>query len=129
MVSHDKTFEIFTDGVVRVVGTSMLLMQHQVQKGDIFRMCQVKEEPIQNWIALAIGRARTTKTPAIFWLDENRAHDAQLIRKVNISLPKCDTDELSIMSTSPVEAMRYSLECVKMGKNTISVTGNVLRDY
>ncbi|MDF5441783.1 NADP-dependent isocitrate dehydrogenase, partial [Vibrio parahaemolyticus] len=97
--------------------------------GDIFRMCQVKDAPIQDWVKLAVTRARATGVPAVFWLDENRAHDAELIKKVNAYLPDHDTDGLEIKILSPVEACKYSLERMKAGLDTISVTGNVLRDY
>ena len=127
--SHDKTFELSQNGVVRVVSDSALLMEHNVQKGDIFRMCQVKDAPIQDWVKLAVSRAKATGAPAVFWLDENRAHDAQLIQKVNNYLSDHDTDGLSLLIKSPVDATKFSLERIKQGKNTISVTGNVLRDY
>lgn len=127
--SHDKTFELSQDGIVRVVNDSALFMEHTVQKGDIFRMCQVKDEPIQDWVKLAVTRSRATGAPAVFWLDENRSHDAQLIKKVRAYLPNHDTDGLSILIKSPVEATKFSLERIKAGKDTISVTGNVLRDY
>ena len=127
--SHDKTFELSQDGIVRVVNDSELFMEHTVQKGDIFRMCQVKDEPIQDWVKLAVTRSRATGAPAVFWLDENRSHDAQLIKKVRAYLPNHDTDGLSILIKSPVEATKFSLERIKAGKDTISVTGNVLRDY
>ncbi len=128
--SHDKTFEIATDGVVKVVDAKgKVLTEHQVEAGDIWRMCQVKDAPIQDWIGLAVRRARATGAPAVFWLDENRAHDAELIKKVNQYLPNHDTEGLEIYIMSPVEATRFSLERIKDGKDTISVTGNVLRDY
>ncbi len=128
--SHDKTFEIPANGTVKVIdqdGNS--LMEHQVSKGDIWRMCQVKDAPIQDWIKLAVNRAKATGWPAVFWLDENRAHDAQLIKKVHQYLPNFDTSELEIKILSPEKATKYTLERVKNGENTISVTGNVLRDY
>ncbi|KAA1247094.1 NADP-dependent isocitrate dehydrogenase [Aquimarina sp. RZ0] len=128
--SHDKTFEIKTDGVVRVVNTSgTILIEHRVEEGDIWRMCQTKDAPVKDWVKLAVNRARATKTPTIFWLDKNRAHDAELIKKVEIYLPEHDTDDLDIQIMSPVDATRFSLERIKDGKDTISVTGNVLRDY
>ncbi len=128
--SHDKTFEIQQDGVVRVVDTSgNVLIEHPVEKGDIWRMCQTKDAPIKDWVKLAVKRAKATNTPTIFWLDKNRAHDAQLIEKVNTYLPEHDTTGLDIRIMSPVEATRFSLERIKDGKDTISVTGNVLRDY
>ncbi len=128
--SHDKTFEIQGNGIVRVVDTSgNVLIEHTVEQGDIWRMCQTKDAPIKDWIKLAVNRARATKTPTIFWLDKNRAHDAELIKKVNTYLPEHDTTDLDIRIMSPVEATRFSLERIKDGKDTISVTGNVLRDY
>ena len=128
--SHDKTFEMTGNGVVRVVSASgdTLLEQH-VEEGDIFRMCQAKDLPIQDWVKLAVKRARTTGWPAVFWLDRNRAHDAQLIEKVQKYLANHDTDGLDIRILSPVEATLFSCERLKAGENTISVTGNVLRDY
>ena len=128
--SHDKTFEIPSNGTVKVIdqnGTTLL--EHSVSEGDIWRMCQVKDLPIQDWIKLAVSRARATGWPAVFWLDENRAHDAELIKKVNKYLPNHDTDGLEIKILSPEKATHYTLERVKKGENTISVTGNVLRDY
>ena len=128
--SHDKTFEIPADGTVTVSDTAgNTLMQHQVEQGDIWRMCQTKDLPIQDWVKLAVNRARLTGQPAIFWLDKNRAHDANLIRKVEKYLKDHDTNGLEIKIMSPVDAIRYTLKRVKEGKNTISVTGNVLRDY
>lgn len=128
--SHDKTFEISTAGEVRVVAQSGdVLMSHEVAEGDIWRMCQVKDAPVQDWVKLAVNRARATGAPAVFWLDQNRAHDAQLIIKVNKYLQDYDTAGLEIHIMSPVEATRYSLQRMKEGKDTISVTGNVLRDY
>lgn len=128
--SHDKTFEMEDDGVIRVLdGSGNVLIEHDVHKGDIWRMCQVKDAPIQDWVKLAVNRARATGSPAVFWLDKNRAHDAQLIQKVNAYLPNHDTSGLEIHIKSPVEATRFSLERIKDGKDTISVTGNVLRDY
>lgn len=128
--SHDKTFEMAASGTVRVVDTAgTVLMKHTVEAGDIWRMCQVKDAPIQDWVKLAVSRARATGSPAVFWLDENRAHDAQLIAKVKQYLPQHDTTGLEIHIKSPVEATTFSLARIKDGKDTISVTGNVLRDY
>ncbi len=128
--SHDKTFEIQNDGVVKVVSQDgSTLLEHSVEAGDIWRMCQVKDAPIENWVELAVNRARATGWPTIFWLDENRAHDAQVITKVNHYLKNHDTKGLNIQIMSPAKATRYTLERVKKGENTISVTGNVLRDY
>lgn len=127
--SHDKTFELEADGVVRVVSGDQVLISHEVKQGDIWRMCQTKDAPIQDWVKLAVNRARATSDPAIFWLDENRAHDRELIKKVNTYLQDHDTKGLEIHIMSPVEATRFSLERIKSGKDTISVTGNVLRDY
>jgi isocitrate dehydrogenase len=129
--SHDKTFEIKANGVVRVVDktSGATLMEHAVEKGDIWRMCQVKDLPIQDWIKLAIGRARATNTPAVFWLDEARAHDSELIKKVVKYLPLENTKGLEIKILSPLDATNYTLTRLKEGKDTISVSGNVLRDY
>lgn len=128
--SHDKTFEIPADGTVRVVDDAgQVVFEHAVEKGDIWRMCQAKDAPIQDWVKLAVNRARLSGTPAIFWLDENRAHDANVIKKVNAYLPQHDTQGLDIQILAPVEAIRVSLQRMKDGKDTISVTGNVLRDY
>jgi isocitrate dehydrogenase len=128
--SHDKTFEVSADGKIEVIDTSnTVLMAHNVEAGDIWRMCQVKDAPIQDWIKLAVSRAKASQTPAVFWLDENRAHDAELIKKVNSYLPNHDTTSLDIRILSPIEATKFTLERVKAGKDTISVTGNVLRDY
>ena len=128
--SHDKTFEIEANGVVEVVDKNgNTLTSHQVQKGDIWRMCQVKDAPIQDWVKLAVTRARTSKTPAVFWLDKNRAHDAELIIKVKKYLQNYDLSEIEFMILSPIEATHYTLERLKDGLDTISVTGNVLRDY
>ncbi|MEO2279347.1 NADP-dependent isocitrate dehydrogenase [Pseudoalteromonas pernae] len=128
--SHDKTFEIKSAGKVRVVDANdNVLIEHDVEAGDIWRMCQVKDAPIQDWVKLAVNRARATNTPAVFWLNEERAHDAQLIKKVNAYLPQHDTDGLEILILDPIAATKYSLERIKEGKDTISVTGNVLRDY
>lgn len=128
--SHDKTFEIQLDGKITVLDQDLnTLMEHEVSKGDIWRMCQVKDLPVQDWVKLAVSRARATKVPAVFWLDEERAHDAELIKKVNKYLPQHNTDGLEIKILAPEKATRYTLERVKEGKDTISVTGNVLRDY
>lgn len=129
--SHDKTFILPAAGMVKVVDTSSgrTLLEQSVEQGDIFRMCQVKDAPILDWVKLATNRARATGAPAVFWLDENRPHDAELIKKVNAYLPRFDTDGLEIRIMSPVEATRFSLERIKQGLDTISVTGNVLRDY
>ncbi|WP_115305930.1 NADP-dependent isocitrate dehydrogenase [Suttonella ornithocola] len=128
--SHDKTFEIAGDGEVRVVDEAgNVLMQHNVEAGDIWRMCQTKDAPIKDWVQLAVNRARLSNTPAVFWLDENRAHDRELIKKVKADLAQLDTTGLDIQILSPEAATRYTLERVKAGKDTISVTGNVLRDY
>ncbi|MDQ1770323.1 NADP-dependent isocitrate dehydrogenase [Labilibaculum sp. A4] len=128
--SHDKTFIAQGDGVIRVVefdGT--IVMEQKVEKGDIFRMCQVKDAPIQDWVKLAVNRAKATNTPAIFWLDKNRAHDAQLIKKVSTYLADYDTSGLDIRILTPDDAIAFSLERIRKGEDTISVTGNVLRDY
>ncbi|MBD2189210.1 NADP-dependent isocitrate dehydrogenase [Pseudanabaena mucicola] len=128
--SHDKTFEITADGLVRVIDeTGKVLIEHSVAKGDIWRMCQTKDLPIQDWIKLAVSRAKATGNPTIFWLDEHRAHDANLIAKVKKYLPEHDTTGLDIRIMSPVAAMKFTCEQIKVGKNVISVTGNVLRDY
>jgi isocitrate dehydrogenase len=128
--SHDKTFEIPTTGTVRVVDTNGdVVLEHVVSKGDIYRMCQTKDVPIRDWVKLAVTRARATGSPAVFWLDESRAHDRNLIAKVNEYLPEHDTDDLDIRILSPVEAIAFSLDRIRKGEDTISVTGNVLRDY
>ncbi|MEZ5849560.1 MAG: NADP-dependent isocitrate dehydrogenase [Hyphomicrobiaceae bacterium] len=128
--SHDKTFEIPAAGTVRVVAEDgTVLLQQKVEAGDIFRMCQVKDVAVQDWVKLGIRRARLTNTPAVFWLDKNRAHDAQLIAKVETYLKDQDTSGLDIRILAPVEAMKFSLERIRKGEDTISVTGNVLRDY
>ena len=128
--SHDKTFEAAADGTICVVDSNdKVLLEHKVGKGDIWRMCQVKDAPIQDWIKLAVNRARLSSTPAVFWLNSKRAHDAELIKKVNQYLPEHDTKGLDIQIMSPEAATRHSLERIKQGKDTISVTGNVLRDY
>ncbi|MFP3568434.1 NADP-dependent isocitrate dehydrogenase [Paraburkholderia sp. SIMBA_030] len=128
--SHDKTFQIPANGVVRVTDTAgQVLLEQPVEAGDIWRMCQAKDAPIQDWVKLAVNRARATGTPAIFWLDAARAHDAQIISKVERYLKNHDTSGLDIRIMTPVEATRFSLERIRAGKDTISVTGNVLRDY
>ena len=128
--SHDKTFEIPAAGTVRVIDESgRTLLEHKVATGDIWRMCQTKDLPIQDWVKLAVNRARATSVPAIFWLNQNRAHDANLIAKVDRYLQDHDTSGLDIRIMAPVDAMRFTLERVKQGADTISVTGNVLRDY
>ncbi len=128
--SHDKTFEIEKDGVIQVVdGKGNVLLSHDVEQGDIWRMCQVKDAPIRDWVKLAVNRARATNWPAIFWLNEDRAHDSELIKKVNLYLKDHDTQGLDIQIMSPYEATLYTLDRVKNGEDTISVTGNVLRDY
>ena len=128
--SHDKTFEIPSDGSMRVIDEAdNILLDTPVEKGDIWRMCQTKDLPIRDWVKLAVTRARLTGQPAIFWLDDHRAHDANLIKKVNAYLKDHDTSGLEIKIMSPMAAMQYTLERVKAGKDTISVTGNVLRDY
>ena len=128
--SHDKTFELVSDGEVRVVAEDgTVLLSRPVETGDIFRMCQVKDAPIQDWVKLAVRRARLTNTPAVFWLDAKRAHDAQLILKVQKYLKDHDTSGLDIRILGSVEAMQFSLDRIRKGLDTISVTGNVLRDY
>ncbi len=128
--SHDKTFELSAPGTVRVVdGNDRVLMSHTVDTGDIWRMCTVKDAPIQDWVKLAVTRARATGVPAVFWLDANRAHDAQLIEKVGRYLPSHNTDGLEFPILSPIKATQLSLERIRKGLDTVSVTGNVLRDY
>lgn len=128
--SHDKTFEVSQAGTVRIVDDSgAVLIEHQVEKGDIWRACQTQNEPITDWVKLALGRARATNSPVVFWLDKNRAHDAQLIEKVNACLAQHDTDGLEIHTLNVAEATRFTLRRCKDGKDTISATGNVLRDY
>ncbi len=128
--SHDKTFQIKAKGTVRVVDENGdILMQQPVAEGDIFRMCQVKDAPIQDWVKLAVSRARASSTVAIFWLDANRAHDAEIIKKVTVYLADHDTNDLDIRIMSPTDATRFTLAQIKDGKDVISVTGNVLRDY
>jgi isocitrate dehydrogenase len=128
--SHDKTFKVPADGTMRVVDESgAVLIQHEVEEGDIWRGCQTKDLPIQDWVKLAVRRARATGAPAVFWLDKNRAHDAQMIEKVNKYLKDHDTNGLELHIMSPVEAMKFTLPRFKAGQDTISVTGNALRDY
>ncbi len=128
--SHDKTFEVPANGTMRVVDADgTVLMSHDVEAGDIWRMCQVKDAPIKDWVKLAVNRARATGWPTIFWLNPERAHDSELIKKVNAYLPEFDTTGLDIRIMAPEEATQFSLERMKKGENTISVTGNVLRDY
>ncbi len=129
--SHDKTFQATADGVVKVIdnNSGTVYMEQKVEKGDIFRMCQTKDAPIQDWVKLAVNRARLSNTPAVFWLDDKRAHDRELINKVNTYLKDHDTNELEIKILDPVAATNYTLERIVKGEDTISVTGNVLRDY
>jgi isocitrate dehydrogenase len=128
--SHDKTFQIVADGTVRVIDADgAVVFEHAVEQGDIWRMCQTKDAPIQDWVKLAVQRARLSDTPAVFWLDRQRAHDAQVIAKVERYLKDHDTTGLDIRVLDPVAATRLSLERIRQGKDTISVTGNVLRDY
>ncbi|MBV1911321.1 MAG: NADP-dependent isocitrate dehydrogenase [Kangiellaceae bacterium] len=128
--SHDKTFRIPEGGIVEIVDAAgNVVLSSKVEKGDIWRMCQAKDEPIQDWVKLAVNRARAADLPAIFWLDENRAHDAQLIEKVNKYLPTHNIDGLDIKIMKPVDAVQYSIDRIRQGLDTISVTGNVLRDY
>jgi isocitrate dehydrogenase len=128
--SHDKTFQIPANGVVRVTDAAgTVLIEQPVEAGDIWRMCQTKDAPVQDWVKLAVNRARATSTPAVFWLDAARAHDAQIIKKVEQYLKDHDTNGLDIRVMTPVEATKFSLERIRAGKDTISVTGNVLRDY
>ena len=128
--SHDKTFEIASNGKVQVINSNgTVLIEHEVEAGDIWRMCQVKDAPIQDWIKLAVTRARASNTPAVFWLDEKRAHDAEIIKKVNTYLPNHDTKGLDLRILSPIEATKFTCERLIKGKDTISVSGNVLRDY
>jgi isocitrate dehydrogenase len=128
--SHDKTFEVTSPGTMRVVdGTGTVLLEHEVGQGDIWRACQTKDIPIRDWVGLAVRRARASGVPAVFWLNRKRAHDAELIRKVEAYLEDHDTEGLHIEILAPVEAMVFSLERIRRGEDTISVTGNVLRDY
>jgi len=128
--SHNKTFEIASNGVVNVIdATGNILLSHKVEAGDIWRMCQTKDAPIQDWVKLAVNRAKASETPAVFWLDENRAHDAELIKKVNTYLKDYDTKGLDLRILSPFDATIFTCKRLKEGKDTISVSGNVLRDY
>jgi len=127
--SHDKTFEATGAGTMRVVGPNGAIMEHKVEEGDIWRMCQAKDAPIKDWVKLAVTRARASNTPACFWLDENRGHDAQLIKKVNTYLKEHDTSGLELSIKAPADACQFSLDRMRKGLDTISVTGNVLRDY
>lgn len=128
--SHDKTFEIETAGTVKVINAAgETMIEHAVEEGDIWRMCQVKDAPVQDWVKLAVSRARAMDVPAVFWLDENRAHDAELIKKVTLYLTDHNTEGLDIRILSPIEATQFTLKRMKEGKDTISVSGNVLRDY
>ena len=128
--SHDKTFQTVSNGTIQVVGSNgEMLLEQSVSKGDIFRMCQVKDAPIQDWVKLAVSRANATKTPAVFWLDSNRSHDRQIIQKVNLYLKELNTKDLEIHILSPKEATKFTLLRLNKGLDTISVTGNVLRDY
>jgi isocitrate dehydrogenase len=128
--SHDKTFEVPAAGTVRVVdGDGNTLIEHAVEEGDVWRACQAKDAPIKDWVKLAVRRARATGSPAVFWLDKTRGHDAEVIKKVEAYLPEFDTDGLQIEILAPVDAMKFSLERIRRGEDTISVTGNVLRDY
>ena len=128
--SHDKTFQAEANGIIRVTDANgAVFFEQAVEEGDIFRMCQTKDAPIQDWVKLAVNRARLSNTPAVFWLDENRAHDREVIKKVNKYLPNFDTTGLDIRILDPVEATKFSLERIRKGEDTISVTGNVLRDY
>ena len=128
--SHDKTFQIASNGTVRVVDASgKVLLEHAVEEGDIWRACQTKDAPVRDWVKLAVNRARATHSPAVFWLDKNRAHDAELIKKIEAYMKDHDTAGLEIKILPPAEACEFTLERLKAGKETISVTGNVLRDY
>jgi isocitrate dehydrogenase len=128
--SHDKTFEIKADGIVRIVNSNgETLIEHTVESGDIWRMCQVKDAPIQDWVKLAVNRARAMNVPTVFWLDKNRAHDAEVLKKVYAYLPNHNTEGLDIQILAPIKATKFTLQRVKEGKDTISVSGNVLRDY
>ncbi|MBC6112419.1 NADP-dependent isocitrate dehydrogenase [Pedobacter fastidiosus] len=128
--SHDKTFQAVADGTIRVTDADgQVFFDQKVEKGDIFRMCRTKDAPIQDWVKLAVNRARLSETPAVFWLDENRAHDREIIAKVNKYLKEYDTTGLDIRILAPIEATKFTLERIRKGEDTISVTGNVLRDY
>jgi isocitrate dehydrogenase len=128
--SHDKTFEIPADGIARIVDDEgNVLIEQNVETGDIWRMCQTKDEPVRDWVRLAVTRARQSGIPAVFWLDEYRGHDAELIKKVHRYLSEYDLSDVDVQIMSPLRSMRYTLERVIRGKDTISVTGNILRDY
>jgi len=128
--SHDKTFEMASSGTVKIIDPSgTTLIEHTVDTGDVWRMCQVKDAPIQDWVKLAVTRSRASQTPAVFWLNENRAHDVELIKKVTVYLKDHDTSDLDIRILSPIKATEFTLERIKKGEDTISVSGNVLRDY
>ncbi len=128
--SHDKTFEAKADGVIRIVNSAgVTLLEQKVEKGDIYRACQAKDIPIKDWVKLAVNRANASGEPVVFWLDENRGHDAEIIKKVNKYLPEFSPEGLDIQILPPVEAMKFSLQRVRKGENTIAATGNVLRDY
>lgn len=128
--SHDTTFEIASAGTVEVIDSSgSVLISHEVEEGDIWRMCRVKDEPIRDWVKLAVRRAKATGWPTVFWLDENREHDAQLIKKLEVYMAELDTDGLEFHTLAPAEAAKFSLEKIRAGESTVSVTGNVLRDY
>src|ERR671932_2604731 len=128
--SHDKTFKAPGKGVIRVLdGAGKVLLQHEVEAGDLWRMCQTTDVAIRDWVKLAVNRARISSMPVVFWLDAQRAHDAQMIQKVQQYLPEHDTEGLDIQIMAPVEAMKHSLQRAKQGLDTISATGNVLRDY
>jgi isocitrate dehydrogenase len=128
--SHDKTFTAPGDGVIRIVEAGgKILLEQSVERGDIFRACQTKDDAIRDWVKLGVARARATGAPAVFWLDPNRAHDAEIIKKVRCYLPEHDTSGLEIKIMAPADAMNFSLERIRRGEDTISVTGNVLRDY
>ncbi len=128
--SHDKTFEVPADGTMRIVdGDGKVLIEHTVEQGDVWRACQAKDAPIKDWVKLAVRRAKATGAPAVFWLDKTRAHDAELIKKVEAYLPEFDPDGIQVEILAPVDAMKFSLERIRRGEDTISVTGNVLRDY
>jgi isocitrate dehydrogenase len=128
--SHNKTFEAPAEGSIRVVDASgKVLLEHEVERGDIWRACQTKDAPVQDWVKLAVNRARLSATPAVFWLDENRAHDAQIIAKVKTYLAQHDTNGLDLRILAPTAACSFTLERIIKGQDTISVTGNVLRDY
>ncbi|MBC8203868.1 MAG: NADP-dependent isocitrate dehydrogenase, partial [Planctomycetes bacterium] len=128
--SHDKTFEVVSGGIVKVIdGVGNVLMQHEVEEGDVWRMCQTKDAPIRDWVKLAVNRVRATGTPGIFWLDKNRAHDCEIIKKVDAYLQEHDTEGLEFHTMTPANACTYSCQRCKEGLDTVSITGNVLRDY